>query len=321
MSEIALICTSPFQEMESFKNITLPSLMSQTCQDFTFYYLDCYYSHNQQYFRELQENPNVKFKIVHCPGLHAIHYPHFFTWEQYNSAVLLSQENQFLRLGRFRSYHPHIVEFVLNILNIGIVLNFPHSVKPIDFNTVHFFTHTPLTWGGMIAMYREDWIHLLNGEDEVGLHWVHFEDFELVHRISNLPLLFLSFTHAVTRHEHNKEIQSTQFDEPISQSPYPREILGYNSDLKNRLQSHPDFKSLIHDGFEWFYNEKYNILCPSDFNEYLEWTQNRKQSIVGFNHLMIGRNLRKLDSDLVCDINERIQQIHDSWMNPIYFRE
>lgn len=319
---IALLCTSPFCEMDSFKNITLPSLISQTYQNFTFYYLDTFYYHNQQYFQELQDQ--VKFKIVHAPGLHATHYPHSFTWEQYNSAVLLSQEPIFLRFGRFRSYHPNIVEFVLNTLKPGHVLNFPHSCSPIDFNNVREYAITHLTWGGMIAMTRDEWISILNGEDEVGLHWCHFEDFELVNRIGNNGLRLISFLNAIHRHDHHKDIinQPIPFDKPIPPLPYPGELLGYNHELENRLSSHPDFEPFIHHGFKWFYNKTHNILIPSNFDEYLEWTGDQRQSIIGINNLMMGRNIAKINKDLlgVHTLCERIQWIHDSFTDPIYYQ-
>ena len=323
MSDIALICTSPFSEMDSFKNITLPSLISQTHQNFTFYFLDCHFSHNQQYFKELQDK--VKFNIVHSPGLHATHYPHFFTWEQYNSAILLSQEPYFLRFGRFRDYHPKVVEFIVSNLGPGMVFNFPFSSPQvfIDWNTVTDFQATPGSNGGMIAMARETFIQYLNGNDEVGLHWIHPEDVEIYIRIINNGLGYIDWSPAIIRHDHHKnpEHQPILFDEPIPMSPYPRDLFGYNTELKQRLTAHPDFDMFSHEGFDWFYNPKYNILVPSDYNPYLDWIGNRKKSIIGIHGLMFGRNLEKIDNNLqyIDNINERIQRIHDSFRDKEYY--
>lgn len=315
MSDIALICTSPFSEMDSFKSITVPSLMWQTCQDFTFYYLDAFYSHNRQYFKELQNS--VKFKIVHSPGLHATHYPHYYTWEQYNSAILLSQEPIFLRFGRFREYHPRVVEFVVSNLKPGMIFNFPFTSTQASFNwdEILYFDRSFGSNGGMIAMSRNDFIYQLNGNDEVGLHWIHPEDVEMYIRITNHGFEYIDWSPAIIRYPHDKdpENQSLVFDEPIPRSPYPRELLGYNTELKQRLTHHPDFEAFSYQGFDWFHNPKVNMLVPSDYNPYLDWIGDRKQSIIGINGLRIGRNLGKIDYHLTNTISERIQIIHDSF--------
>lgn len=321
---IALITTSPYPEFESVKDVTVPSLVSQTCQDFTWYYLDGFYSYNQQYFRELQDS--VEFKIVHSPLLHATHYPHEFTWEAYNSAVLLSQEPLFLRFGRFRNYHPKTVEFILSNLITGMVFNLPfsHIYEPLDFNQIHTFQTGPGSNGGMIAMARDEFIHLLNGNDEVGLHWNHFEDVELSHRIWNNGLKYIDYRPLITRYPHDAVRQNHLFDEPIPCIPDNDKLLRYILKLREiSPQYHSDFELFIYNGFEWFYNKKYNILDPSDPNKYAIYTQKSIRAIIGIHGLRIGRNLPKIDMGLqpIHNINERIQFIHDCWDNQEIFRE
>lgn len=343
MSAIAIITTSPFSGLEQINELTIPSLLSQTCKDFTWYYFDGYHKSNKSFFSELQEK--VPFKIVHLPLLHAVHYPHDFKWEPYNSALIVIEEEFVLRLGRFRLFHPKSVEFSIQYLNKNQVLDFDQIVINEFTNYEYSFLGEPRfgeetsyfkSHCGMFAFKKENLIYQMNGNDEVGLHWFHFEDSEMCRRGFYLTMPTTTVFNALVRYNHCKDwTKQSLLDEPVKQ-PYDSPLSIYNlryynnrspdiwsSESINILNKSPFVTFIDYEGMKFGYSEIDNSIVPCGGDVYAQWVLDRRKpkSIIGINGLLIGRNVATLyeETKKLASVESRTQFVRDNYLEKRFY--
>ena len=373
--EITLITTSPFRGLEQIEEITVPSLMSQTCKDFVWLYLDGFYHENKQYFSDLKKK--LPFPVVHVPLLHDWTRPHQYHWEPYNSAVLLCETKYFLRFGRFRFFHPKTVEDVLSFLRKEKCVV---TLNQKQFHELEFFDNggikknneqitanyvakwhqegadkfidtlnlrqklewkvSGLTCGsGMFASSKSLFIEELNGNDEVGLHFHHFEDVEMSTRLRFLTnTKCFATSYGLARFGHNKSTdKNNYFKDMYNTSKQPCEdasnclLVAHKkiaADVETSLREQQLDKyvqKLTLDGIDFYMCPGCDAVIPLKVHRhYTEcvYKRNLPKSLIGLDN-RVGRNLSIVSNDLssLKTLDSRVQLLHNSYKERKYFNK
>lgn len=292
MTEITIITTSPFPGVQQMHEVTFPSLMSQTCRDFKWLFLDGFYNRNRDMMRAFQENS--PFEIIHVPLMHDRRSPRKYHWEPYNSALLLCDTKFFLRWGRFRSYHPRAVEESLGHLRNNLAVDFAQAQAedgawPSTYDTLSWFPiQHPHSSCGMFGMNVEDMIFRMNGNDEVGLHQNHFEDVEMNGRMKNIPeITCMKTENGLVRYLHNKDCDSLlQMEEPARKgclSPGCPHTAPTFAGRREAVVRGGHCQKIMINGMDFWTCNNCGAFAPGDADEYRDWVHasGRKQSLIG----------------------------------------
>lgn len=348
---VAVVTTSVYRGLELFEEVTLPSLASQAFKDFVFYFFDGHFEENAERFAKLASG--LPFESFHLPLLHATHYPHAFKWEPYNSALLVVKEPIVFRWGMYRRFHPKAVAVAASWTESGRVVDFSQQQMgpAADLSATKIssdLTKTEATFApacGMFCATRQDLIEVLNGNDEVGLHWLHFEDVEMGARSAKSGLKMIRIDGWMDRFWHDKPYAPQVFP-PEPQPDWSewkpawfknremgtfktieaaeRETGKKGSAAVAEMLSKNGCRNLSYRGYSsfWYCEEDGSLIHADPWgDEYRDWAigdQDHVRSIVGLGGLRIGRNLASVDAKLrgVANVLTRCQIVAEAWGSP-----
>jgi len=262
-------------------------------------FLDGFYRSNRAAIAEFANT--IDFQIVHVPLLHDRSTPRKFHWEPYNSALLLCDTPYFLRMGRFRTFHPDAVGDALAHLRAGRVVDFFQDECAADhrpqFGNIKWEIHDhPFTTCGMFGMDVESMVYELNGNDEVGLHQHHHEDGELTSRMEQLNRECALSKNGLVRHEHDKSPSLLlNMDDPAPEScgspGCPRNAPRLAPERGRIIREHGHCRSVSYRGMIFWKCKCCGAFSPEDAVEYRDWPRKNRETRASMAVEGHGRNL------------------------------
>jgi len=317
--------------------MAIKCLSSQTYKDFEWVFLDGHYKQNKEFVDNMCKKYKIK-QYIHSPFCQANHVGRLFHWEIYNNALMLCNNDLFLRFGVYRWMHNKTIETVINYANKGIYIDLPHNTVAFDdfynYSADEINNNLSINSGeirpymecsaGMFSYTRNRMLEI-NGNDEASTLIVHHEDIDLNARWSNVKGVFsVKIENALLRFSHEKSpnnILST-LEEGNSLccrkegclSTYPSSFhLSYNPPVNN--------EKFEHDGFQWIKSPCCGVVSPIDADEYIIYLKQSGKtfSSVGVDN-RVGRNIISLYNYIIKinNFEDKLNLLIDSHTNKKY---
>lgn len=312
---ISVITTNIFPGNKHIE-MAIKCLSSQTYKDFEWVFLDGHYNQNKDFVDNMCQEYKIE-RYIHSPFCQANHVGRWFHWEIYNNALMLCNNDLFLRFGVYRWMHNKTIETIVNYANKGIYVDLPHNTVNFDdfynYSVDEINNNLSIIDGeirpymecsaGMFSYTRNRMLEI-NGNDEASTLIAHHEDADLNARWSNVKGIYSAkIQNALLRFSHEKSpsnILST-LEEGNSLccgkkgclSIYPNSYhLNYNPPVEN--------EKFEYDGFQWIKSPCCGVVSPIDADEYLTYLKQSGKTFgsVGVDN-RVGRNILSLYNDII----------------------
>ena len=329
---ISILTTNIFYGEDHIHSI-IKCLSQQTYKDFEWVYIDGHYNKNKMLVENLCQEYNIK-DYIHAPSCKAEHVGRTYHWELYNNALLLSNNDLFLRVGIHRWIHPTVIEIAAEkYYNENIFIELPHIESSYDQYGDDINSHLSPSFGseietlcstaGMFSFTKNQMIDI-NGNNEAALLIYRFEDAELNARLEHARgIRSVRVDNAMFRFKHNKlpknVIPALEGRNTLScggdgclknysASPnHHSEIFNFHNVITSRMFTYRNF--------DWVACDCCGTISPINFNEYLDYLKKYPISFgpVGVDG-KIGRNLKILrdDIDNLNSIEDKIELLQNS---------
>lgn len=310
-------------------------LAAQTYQDFEWVLVDAFHEANRDLVNELAARHGLR-QVLHTPICTATHVGRQFSWDTYNTAMLLAANDLFLRVGVFRYIHQRVVELAVKhgADNTWLSLR-QRDVPSLDSSWSHaqidekhgLEADTFVTWDqmishcGMFSFRRQLMLEMGGNNEALTIH--HWEDVDLNCRWTHLgKVKLISLENAMLRIYHSKD--NPYVGKKICASG-PRCIAHAANSHELERTAHTDTEWTEYRGFPWARCRDCGAVAVGYCDKYFEYLKRERKAMqapVGV-FGTLGRNIRVLHEDLgkLSALDAKLELLAASHTSPRYLQE
>lgn len=329
---ISVLTTNVFPGQDHVR-VIMTNLGDQTHKDFEWVFVDAYHDENRVLVADLARKYGLR-RVTHVPACTAKHVGHKFHWDLYNTALLLSSEPIFLRLGVFRYFHNQIVEKALQLGQNDTWISLrQREVKDFDAELAYHeqaqrhklevTSYTPwnqlVSHCGMFSFSRERMLRINGNNEALLIH--HWEDVDLNCRSVHLGQVnLMSLENAFLRVWHSKSNPYLSKDTCCS---LPCIVYAPNSHELQKCAS-AETEWTIYRGFPWARCRTCHAVAVGYCDKYFEYLKSEPQALIApIGVFGVGRDIRILDEDLkrLPTLESKLELLTTSHTDPRYLKD